>query len=122
MEVRAVEEHERLAWRTSASRTFLYGRRVDDASVEARRRTWDRQRLLGAYDGDRVVGTYRSWEERVPVPGEGASLEATLVSSVTVAPTHRRRGLLRRMITADLAAAREVRVDVDLDYSGTASK
>ncbi|WP_194903441.1 GNAT family N-acetyltransferase [Quadrisphaera sp. INWT6] len=120
VEVRSVEEHERLEWRRSASRTFLHGQRVDAASVASRARVWDRQRLLGAYDGDRVVGTYRSWEEQVPVPGDGATLEATLVSSVTVAPTHRRRGLLTRMITADLRSARERGVALALLIAGEA--
>lgn len=36
-----------------------------------------------------------------------ADLPARLISDVTVRPTHRRRGLLRRMITADLTDARE---------------
>ena len=120
MEVRPVEEHERLAWRRSASRTFLYSQRVDEATTAARARSWDRQRLVGAYDGDRVVGTYRSWEERVPVPGDAAGLEATLVSSVTVAPTHRRRGLLTRMITADLRDAHERGVALALLVAGEA--
>ncbi|MDQ1286518.1 MAG: family N-acetyltransferase [Actinomycetota bacterium] len=64
-------------------------------------------RLLGTFDGERIVGTYRSWETRVTLPG-GALLPANAVSSVTVRPTHRRRGILSAMITKDLtdAAAR----------------
>lgn len=120
MEVRPVQEHEHLAWRTSANRTFLDPHRVDPAALASRRRTWAQQRLVGAFDGDRVVGTYRSWEEQVPVPGDGCAVEATLVSSVTVAPTHRRRGLLTRMIIDDLRSARERGVPLALLVAGEA--
>lgn len=63
------------------------------------------QRLSGVFDGDRLVGTYRSWDWDVTVPG-GAKVRADAVSSVTVLPTHRRRGVLRSMIVPDLADAR----------------
>jgi predicted acetyltransferase len=62
-------------------------------------------RLSGAFDGDRLVGTYRSWDWTLTVPG--GAITADAVSSVTVLPTHRRRGALTGLITADLADARE---------------
>ena len=37
----------------------------------------------------------------------GATLPADAISNVTVSPTHRRRGLLTRMMSQDLAAAKE---------------
>jgi predicted acetyltransferase len=63
-------------------------------------------RLSGMYDGDRVVGTYRSWDWQLTLPG-GATTTALAVSSVTVRPTHRRRGVLTRMIVPDLADAHD---------------
>ena len=63
-------------------------------------------RFVAATDGADVVGTYRSWDTHVTAPG-GAGVSADAVSSVAVLPTHRRRGLLRRMITEDLELARE---------------
>lgn len=62
-------------------------------------------RITAAMDGDTVAGTFRSWEVSLTVPGGSVTAEA--VSSVTVRPTHRRRGVLTAMITADLAAAAE---------------
>jgi predicted acetyltransferase len=62
------------------------------------------QRLAGMFDGDRLVGTYRSWDWNVTVPG-GSAVRADAVSSVTVLPTHRRRGVLRGLILPDLADA-----------------
>lgn len=58
-----------------------------------------------AFDGDRVVGTYRSFPTELTVPGGFVAADA--VSNVTVSPTHRRQGLLSTMIRADLAAAAE---------------
>jgi predicted acetyltransferase len=61
-------------------------------------------RRTAALDHHRVVGTYISWDTRVTVPG-GSLVVADAVSGVTVLPTHRRRGVLTRMILPDLAAA-----------------
>ena len=75
----------------------------------------DRQSLTGVYARKRrdrslpdeyPVATFASFEKSVNVGG-GRMLPAHLISSVTVRPTHRRRGLLRRMMTDDLAAAQE---------------
>jgi predicted acetyltransferase len=103
--VRPVQEGEQLAWLRAANRAFHHPRATtaEDAALRAPR--WAQQRLVGAFDGDRPVGTFRSWDEALPVPGGTAP--ADLVSSVTVASTHRRRGVLTRMMTADLAAAHE---------------
>lgn len=73
----------------------------------------DAQTLTGVYAKQRPdaslpaeypVATFASFEKSINVGG-GRMLAAHLISSVTVRPTHRRRGLLRRMMTDDLAAA-----------------
>ncbi|MBC3762576.1 GNAT family N-acetyltransferase [Quadrisphaera oryzae] len=108
VEVRAVTEGEQLEWARASRRTFLNPGKVTAEHVEQRRPAWQGQRLTGAFEGARVVGTYRSWDWPLPVPGgPGHQVLADHVSTVTVAPTHRRRGLLTQMITADLRAARE---------------
>src|SRR5580704_12585663 len=61
-------------------------------------RTW------GAFDGATVVGTLRSFPTPLTVPGPLGVTSAAL-TNVTVAPTHRRRGLLTEMITKDLRAS-----------------
>lgn len=75
----------------------------------------DERVLTGAYAVDRPV---RAWETVRPVAtygtfvkplnvGSGQSLDAHLIASVTVRPSHRRRGLLRELITSDLFRARD---------------
>ncbi|MBE0011425.1 GNAT family N-acetyltransferase [Arthrobacter sp. AET 35A] len=73
----------------------------------------DGRTLWGAYDD--AAGTH-AWDPRIPVAtygtmvnslnvGNGQLIDAHLITAVTVRPTHRRRGLLRRMMTADLDGA-----------------
>ena len=59
-----------------------------------------------AWDPARPVATYASFVEPLNVGG-GRSLDAHLIASVTVRPNHRRRGLMRELMTADLRAARD---------------
>ncbi|MFD9082811.1 GNAT family N-acetyltransferase [Streptomyces erythrochromogenes] len=56
--------------------------------------------------GGAFVGTYRSYDLELPLPG-GAAVPVHAITGVSVAATHRRRGLLSRMLNGDLAAARE---------------
>jgi predicted acetyltransferase len=58
----------------------------------------EHDRALVAVDGDDVVGTSRNYSLELTVPG-GATLPAAGVSAVSVRPTHRRRGLLRTMMS-----------------------
>jgi predicted acetyltransferase len=59
-----------------------------------------------AWDASVPVATYATMVNTLNVGG-GQLLPAHLVTCVTVRPTHRRRGILRRMITTDLARAKE---------------
>jgi len=61
-------------------------------------------RLTGMFDGDQLVSTYRSWDWQLTLPG-GTTVTTDAISSVTVRASHRRRGALTAMITADLADA-----------------
>jgi predicted acetyltransferase len=66
-----------------------------------------RRRRPGTLDDDQwPVATFESFTETLNVGG-GTLLPAHLISGVTVQPTHRRRGILRRMMTDDLARAAE---------------
>ncbi|MFF0403236.1 GNAT family N-acetyltransferase [[Kitasatospora] papulosa] len=66
----------------------------------------DLARVQGVFDAGRCVATFRSFAQELTVVG-GAKVRADAVTAVTVTPTHRRRGLLSRMIATDLAAAKE---------------
>lgn len=68
-------------------------------------RQWEPERAWGARDGGRWVGTLRTYERRISVPG--GDLVADGLTNVAVAATHRRRGLLTGMLGASLGAAHE---------------
>jgi predicted acetyltransferase len=94
--VRAVAHDEFAEWLRTGVETF--GERIPEGRAERFREGLDLARTLGAYDGDELVGTAAGLEMRMTLPG-GAGVPCAGVSLITVAPTHRRRGLLRRLIT-----------------------
>jgi len=57
------------------------------------------------------VATFASWVADLTLPG-GAVLPACAISAVTVAPTHRRRGLLRSMMGGELRTAAALGVPI----------
>jgi predicted acetyltransferase len=75
----------------------------------------DNREMTGVYQADGVaahslaadvpVATFATLRKDLNI-GYGRQLEAQLVTAVTVRGTHRRQGLLRRMMTEDLAAAK----------------
>lgn len=62
-------------------------------------------RAIAAYDGDRIVGTAGAFSFELTVPG--GALPAAGVTLVGVHPTHRRQGILRQMMLAQLDQVRE---------------
>ncbi len=64
------------------------------------------ERMHAAFDGDRIVGGAGALSYEMSVPG-GASVPAAGVTVVGVLPTHRRRGVLRAMMEAQLADSRK---------------
>jgi predicted acetyltransferase len=104
-EIRTVTEDEVGTYLRCVRTGFLDPERDD----EAWGRWWlgngpDLDRSWGAFDGPTAVGTLRSLPFELTVPG-GATVPADGVTMVTVAPTHRRRGLLTGMMAADQRAA-----------------
>lgn len=105
------------AWVQAVSHGFHQQRRDDEylaktlAAYQA-----DQRELTGVYVNGGVpehavgpevpVATYATMRKQLNI-GFGRELEANLVTSVTVRGTHRRQGILRGMITADLAAAKD---------------
>lgn len=101
-------------WLEGASRGF-HESRVDDEGFGRWRTHAGRDGLLarGAWQtattvasGDLPVATFSSWPGTLNVGG-GRTVDLHLISDVTVAPTHRRRGLLRHLMTQDLTHAVE---------------
>ncbi|KOG42105.1 GNAT family N-acetyltransferase [Streptomyces resistomycificus] len=63
-------------------------------------------RSIGVWDGDACVGSAGAFSFRLTVPG-GAAVPAAGVTMVSVAATHRRRGVLRSMMRRQLDDVRE---------------
>jgi predicted acetyltransferase len=97
------------AWFHAESRGFL-GPTLPDEQVEARRAGLvDGRRLVAvldptAADPTSPVATTICWPADLTVPGR-RSVPAWAVSGVTVAPTHRRRGIARALLDAELRTA-----------------
>lgn len=106
IDVRPITEAEFPDWSRALNTGFLRPPVVRAEQLESRRAEFVPGRLLGAFDGDRCVATFRSFDQEVTAVG-GAVVPADAVSNVTVTPTHRRRGLLTRMMAQDLAAAKD---------------
>jgi predicted acetyltransferase len=104
LRVRTVEASEIDAWTRCMGVGFLYT--VPDGYGEYFLGDVDLHRTWGAFDGEHVVGTLRSFATPFTVPGP-TEVEVAALTNVTVAPTHRRRGLLTEMITSELRASAE---------------
>ncbi len=84
---------------------LAFGRHPTPAALARWRHGFDPARALAAIDGNRIVGTTLSYPLQLTVPG-GRALAACAVSFVSVAPGHRRQGILTELTRRQLAAAR----------------
>lgn len=100
--VRVIDEDEVGEWGKAVALGFMES--PGDGEVDYRKAQFDPGRSIGAFHGARCVGTFRSTERELTVPG-GATLVTDAITNVTVAATHRRRGILTRMMIEDLATA-----------------
>ncbi|ARZ68597.1 GNAT family N-acetyltransferase [Streptomyces sp. HU2014] len=115
-EVRTITELDLPDWIRALHTGFLRSPAVSKEEVESRRTlmtasgdargAFDAERTQGAFDAGRCVATFRSFAQRLTLPG-GADVAVNALSNVTVSPTHRRRGLLSRMLDSDARAAKE---------------
>ncbi|WP_298741900.1 GNAT family N-acetyltransferase [uncultured Microbacterium sp.] len=110
LEVRRVDDADRAqtdAWLEAVSRGFLDGERTEVQRQAYFDHTAHR-RKVAVYDAGSPqpaipVATFASWATELSVPG--GTVPACAISSVTVAPTHRRRGLLRHLMSGELRTA-----------------
>nr|WP_245721420.1 GNAT family N-acetyltransferase [Nocardia crassostreae] len=75
-----------------------FGSRPDPADLEISADLFPIERAIVAVDGDKIVGHTVDRTMTVTVPGLN-TVQACGVSAVGVAPTHRRRGILRALYT-----------------------
>lgn len=111
----SIEGDDFAPWFQSVARGFQDGERSDEQVASARERSGYR-RLTGVYDpaapvAEAPVATIASWLGELTVPG-GSALPSCAISAVTVAPTHRRRGIARAMLEGELRAAADAGIPV----------
>ncbi|MFF0444832.1 GNAT family N-acetyltransferase [Streptomyces sp. NPDC004609] len=104
-ELRVLSPSEWDVWYSALERTFGDGDKGSEHRELVRSLThYDRS--LGVYDGDECVGTAGSFPFEVTVPG-GSLVPSAGVTMVSVAATHRRRGILTSLMRRQLDDVRE---------------
>ncbi|MFF2371149.1 GNAT family N-acetyltransferase [Agromyces sp. NPDC058110] len=98
------------AWVQAETRGFHHGR-PEQAELRRSLQVARQRNVRGVYDPTAhdaavPVATVDGWPSGLSVPG-GRSVDAWAVSGVTVSPTHRRRGIARALLEAQLRYARE---------------
>ncbi|NED35701.1 GNAT family N-acetyltransferase [Streptomyces sp. SID8499] len=106
IDVRPITETEIPDWIRALNTGFLRSPAVAETEIADRTSYLVPERTLGAFDDGRCVATFRSVAQELTVVG-GATVPTDAVTNVSVTATHRRRGLLTRMMGQDLAAAKE---------------
>ncbi len=81
---------------------LAFAERLRDEDAAAYEATFEPDRAIAAYDGRRIVGTAGIFSFDLTIPG--GIVPAAGVTIVGVQPTHRRRGVLRRMMRMQLDA------------------
>jgi predicted acetyltransferase len=80
--------------------SLAFGAPWNEAQLESERRVWESDRSIAALDGKELAGHASAFSLLMTVPG--AQLPIAGVSMVCVSPTHRRRGILRRLMRQQL--------------------
>ncbi|MFI5556698.1 GNAT family N-acetyltransferase [Streptomyces sp. NPDC051738] len=106
IDVRPITEADIPDWIRALNTGFLRTPGVAETEIADRASYIIPARTLGAFDAGRCVATFRSFPQELTTVG-GATVPADAISNVTVTPTHRRRGLLTRMMAHDLTAAKD---------------
>ena len=81
---------------------LAFSERPRDEEIANWEKAFEPDRAIAAYDGGRVVGTAGIFSFELTIPG--GVLPAAGVTFVGVQPTHRRQGILRRMMRLQLDA------------------
>jgi predicted acetyltransferase len=101
--VRSIEEAELPDYLRCVMTAFFGDRTIDDEALPFwTERMGDLARRHAGFVGPQLAGTAGAFATELTVPG-GATIALAAITGVTVLPTHRRQGLLREMMTAQLA-------------------
>jgi predicted acetyltransferase len=100
--IRPIKPDELATWFEAFGAAFYMWPSDPAEQAAFRRPTLDLDRVIAAFEGERIVGTFRTFPTTLTLPG-GGRVAVNAVSGVSVRPTHRRRGTLSRLIADDLA-------------------
>ena len=89
----------------SRSEALGFGHHASDEYVRVARSFSELDRTFGTFDGDEVVGSATTRTSAMTVPG--GNMKLGFVDDVSVLPTHRRRGVMTRIMRAQLDQMRE---------------
>lgn len=106
LEIRPHTEKEYPEFRAAVSRGFGYHPRPEPVELTLLNKRYERDRSLAVFDDGQIVGTATIFSFEMTVPG-GAAMPVAGVTMVTVAATHRRRGILRQIMGRQLHDIRE---------------
>lgn len=104
LDVRFIATDDRPAFRSRIAEAFGDDADDDEQLLARYEATFRTDLMIGSFDGDRIVGTFGSFDFDLAVPGGSVPVAGTTV--VSVAATHRRQGLLTRMMRMHLDQAR----------------
>ncbi|MGW6979919.1 GNAT family N-acetyltransferase [Streptomyces sp. NPDC054932] len=104
-QLRTLEAQEWDTWYRTLERAFG-GPPTPPETRELWQSLTEHDRSIGAWDGDECVGTAGAFSLRLSVPG-AALVDTAGVTMVSVAATHRRRGLMTAMMRRQLDDIRE---------------
>ena len=100
-EIRNITVDDADLFRSRLSRGFGGDLDKDDDARERFDAIFDYDRTFGVFDGDDIVGTGAAFSLGVTVPG-GAVVPMGGTTVISVQPTHRRRGILRDLMSRHL--------------------
>jgi predicted acetyltransferase len=103
LEIRAVPRSDARRWFEAVN--FAFAEHIEEEQWTLDSKIIPADRILGAYDGDRVVGGGAAFSFEMTVPG-ARQVATGGVTMVGVLPTHRRQGILRQLMTEQLADVR----------------
>ncbi len=100
IEIRALREEEFHA--NVELSALAFGEEIPKEDEEAYRQAYPFERSLGAFEGGRMVATSAVFSLELTLPG-GVAVPMGGVTWIGTLPTHRRRGLLSRLMAAQFA-------------------
>ena len=106
LDVRPITDPELPDWVRALHTGFLRSPEITDRRIADRRAIFTDARVSGAFDAGTCVASFRSFPQELTAVG-GTPVPADGISNVAVVPTHRRRGLLTRLMSDDLTAAKD---------------